>query len=447
MVEEIQLKMSSRKVVGVAVASRAMTLVWSTLSRRAISSYDSSARLAVGAESYDSTVLGGAFALGTHWDAAYFSRVSVFGYELEQTHAFFPLVPLVARFLAWVATCVAFDSPGSDILCGPKPPIGDDRQQYTQAWVARSAVAGVLFSNACFCLAALALFKLSCAVLGNRAAAYRAAVLFCFNPASVFMSAFYTEAPFALFSFSGMLVLFGSPSPPTVVSLLLAALCFSLATATRANGVILAGYLGYALLLPFLQGRHLFGVRAVTIAGVKLLVPFILCISPLLAVLAIAHSAFCTAQPIVRREEIPWCSDTAPNIYGYVQKRYWGNGLFAYYEWKQAPNFLLAGPMLVLAVSALATFAGKLRAECVQWHFSEMRALQLPFMLHLMLLLAVAVLFMHIQVVTRFLSACPCLYWHAASLVSAKQADLVVVYFACFFLLGASLFSTFYPWS
>jgi hypothetical protein len=50
----------------------------------------------------------------------------------------------------------------------------------------------------------------------------------------------------------------------------------------------------------------------------------------------------------------PWCSNALPFVYGFVQREYWGLGLFAYWRPKQAPNFALAAPVLVLTACGVA---------------------------------------------------------------------------------------------
>lgn len=440
--------MDALRVFGIAVFSRCCVLAWSVLARAIVESYDSSAQLAVGVERYNQgAVSRAAIALGTHWDAAYFSRVSAFGYELEQTHAFFPLVPLSARVLARMTTCVFNQDECGHVTTPP----GKDVRAHSHEWISRCAYAGVFLSNLSFCISAVLLFQLGCAVLKNKIVSYRAAILFCFTPASIFMSSFYTEAPFALFSFAGMLVL-SKREENGLGTLLHASLYFALASATRANGTILAGYLGYSLLLPFLQEKCPFGMRALLVAGLKLVFPVALCASPVVAVLAVAFQGFCKGNTDTNLDS-PWCNDSLPNIYAYVQKRYWGNGFLAYYELKQVPNFLLASPIILLSLSAVVTFAHQVRSARPSaphwWRLNDLHLRQLPYMLHLLFLLCVAILFMHIQVTTRFLSACPCIYWHAASLVSKSglSSRMVSIYFACYSLLGACLFSTFYPWS
>jgi len=62
---------------------------------------------------------------------------------------------------------------------------------------------------------------------------------------------------------------------------------------------------------------------------------------------------------------------------------------------------------------------------------------------------AVALLAMHVNVATRFLSACPPLYWHAASLLAGggTRARLLWLWCAAYIVLGCLLFPNFYPWT
>lgn len=62
-----------------------------------------------------------------------------------------------------------------------------------------------------------------------------AALLFCFNPASVFMSAAYSEASFALWTFAMMYYLEQRQYTKTTIAL-------GLAVGTRSNGLVLVGY-------------------------------------------------------------------------------------------------------------------------------------------------------------------------------------------------------------
>ncbi len=52
-----------------------------------------------------------------------------------------------------------------------------------------------------------------------------------------------------------------------------------------------------------------------------------------------------------------WCQfGPTFNLYAYTQEKYWNVGYFRYYQWKQAPNFLLAAPILLLSTLAVITW-------------------------------------------------------------------------------------------
>lgn len=72
-----------------------------------------------------------------------------------------------------------------------------------------------------------------------------------------------------------------------------------------------------------------------------------------------------------------------------------------------------------------------------------------PLVYHWSLMTAVALLAMHVNVATRFLSACPPLYWHAAEVASAGGARTRALWLWCFayIALGCLLFPNFYPWT
>lgn len=71
--------------------------------------------------------------------------------------------------------------------------------------------------------------------------AWLCCLLFCFNPASIFMSAAYTECTFALYSFALMFYVEQREYTKATIAL-------ALATATRSNGLLLAGYPLYQIL-------------------------------------------------------------------------------------------------------------------------------------------------------------------------------------------------------
>ncbi|KAH3757810.1 GPI mannosyltransferase 2 [Pelomyxa schiedti] len=155
----------------------------------------------------------GAGLKGLHsWDAVYFVGISERGYETEQAHAFFPLLPLCVRAL----------SKGLSWL---------PANQFTI-----TMLSGFLFTNCCFILASVLFYWLSLAVLKNEKIAFCSSILFCLNPANIFMSSIYTESPFAMLFFGACLMLHKKRFWGSTVF-------FALTVATRGNGIVCAGFL------------------------------------------------------------------------------------------------------------------------------------------------------------------------------------------------------------
>lgn len=430
-----------RRVALVAAQSRALVLAVSVASSLVVGPYDTSARISRCDGERDVAARRAVaqwLPLGTNWDAEYFGAIAQSGYAYEQFHAFFPALPALAR--------VGADAAGPAL------------QGWGWSEEALVAACGVALSNACFVGAAWVLFRLGVAVLEDEAVAFRAAVLFCFTPASVFMSAFYTESLFALLSLTGMLMACRPGARDPTADLACASLCFCAATLTRSNGTLLAGYLGYRLLRPFLFGQHLPTLPNLAAAAARLALPALVAsVAPLGLVLRHAASLYCsgankagvedaasgasgTSGTNREREasERPWCSaGEYPDVYRFVQAEYWNVGLFNYYEPKQAPNFLLAAPALAWSAACVADGF---------WNSPRRRLVALlPFLLHLAAMCAICMLVMHVQVLTRFVASNPALYWFAAA--TPRRARWLGGFSAVYVLLGTSMFSCYYPWS
>lgn len=151
------------------------------------------------------------------WDAQYFVHIAQYGYTHENTLAFFPLYPLIVRFVA--------------IILGV--PMRFFCNHYSVL-----LVSAVLVNFCLFVKTAVVFHKLSEVVLKSEVLAYRAALLFCINPASIFFSAPYSEGLFAFVTFSALLC-------NETRSTSLAALLFGLASATRSNGLVNVGFIMY----------------------------------------------------------------------------------------------------------------------------------------------------------------------------------------------------------
>lgn len=340
----------------------------------------------------------------------------------EQAHAFFPLYP-------WLVRCGAAALRNVLPAAAAGAAIGEEAQHLV--------LAAVLISNALFVAAAVLLYHLGAVVTGDALLAFRGALAFCATPASVFFSTAYSESLFAALTFAGLLVLFskghtrrtrtyyviddhggvrdqsasggarGNNVFRVDLNAWIAALCLSLATLTRSNGIAGAGVLVLEKLRWMTQDAGIFstsehepcesgkastssiastssneGDREIGGDTVKKRIPWrdtalpwvrlvacaiatllqaLLVVAPYVLVQAYAYRKFCVGKGGGGRTEHlasihPWCSWLAPSVYAYVQSAYWGVGALKYYRWKQIPNFLLAAPTLILTASGCVRF-------------------------------------------------------------------------------------------
>lgn len=332
-------------------------------------------------------------------------------------------------------------------------------------------------TNSCWC-------RLSVLILKDQKAAYRASVLFCFNPASVFYSSLYSESLYALFALGGMFYLFSGAHTVAVIML-------ALSGSARSNGALNAGYFCFQALLQAYDAavqkkRPLLAMQALVIGALRSIFIFV----PFFAFQAYGYLNICVHGS---SEELrPWCKAKVPLLYGFIQSHYWGVGFLRYFQVKQLPNFLLASPVLSLAVYSIVHYTKLLHRlfQTTSIHkqiitaleerpvvsyrrsddvtsLSELSArltkkaqgnstvkhrksvatdtasatfhdtmspnqnmeenqdacsiLLLPFVLHLVFMTFTAFFVMHVQVSTRFLSASPPIYWAAAHILASPS--------------------------
>ncbi|KAL9679927.1 hypothetical protein QQ045_017798 [Rhodiola kirilowii] len=488
-------------VLRYAVSSRILLLTLIVLWRSIVDPYDTSALLnpncissSNGSDSdplVNGTVLWPWIGLKIEgsivWDGVYFSRIAQCGYEYEQTYAFLPLFPICMRVL-------------SRTVFRPLVPLIGLR--------AVLGVSGYLLNIVAFSFAAMYMYRLSLLILKDSEASLQAAVLFCFNPASIFYSSVYSESLYSLLSVGGVYHLLSGEKSVAIILL-------ALSGSVRSNGILNAGYVCFETLhLTYDTILH----RKSAFAAIKFLILGVLrsiCIFvPFVAFQAYGYYNICLGR---KPDEIsPWCSARVPLLYNYIQSHYWGVGFLRYFQLKQLPNFLLASPILFLAICSVLHFvrlrpsffislgfkasneeknelissaAGqRLKVDspsksCTpttqrdNQHFRKRIIVQgsgtkatpvdyevsmssryypvflIPFVLHLAFMVATAFFVMHVQVSTRFLSACPPLYWFASHIMtstdtgSKRRASLIWTYSAGYIFLGSLLFSNFYPFT
>ncbi|XP_072989589.1 uncharacterized protein [Typha latifolia] len=337
---------SETRVLFIAFLSRFLLLTLILLWRLLFSPYDTSASLNPGCLSAAFSSGGGkspasdpvlwprlaaAIESSIVWDGVYFVRIAECGYEYEQTYAFLPLLPAAMVLLS------------RSVFAPLVPVIG---------YRATLALSGYALNNVAFVFATLYLYRLSVLVLKDSAAALCASVLFSFNPASVFYSSVYSESLYALFSLGGVFYLFSGAK--TVATMLLA-----LSGSARSNGALNAGYLCF---LAILQAYVAIIQKKKPMLAVKAILAAIMCsifiFVPFLAFQAYGYLNICLDGASYGRRE--WCKEKVPLLYGFLQSHYWGVGFLRYFQVKQLPNFLLASPVLSLAVCSIVHYGNVL---------------------------------------------------------------------------------------
>ena len=281
-----------------------------------------------------------------NWDSEYFIFIAQHGYrKIEQTMAFFPLYPLLMHAL-------------SNTLFYP----------LTLFMHYRSVVliSGVTVNFVTFPLAAVTLYLLTHELTRDRRLSFLASALFCINPASVFMTAVYSESLFVLFTFLGLLFLEKSYGWSAAVS-------FAMAAATRSNGILLCGFLAFKWLLnlsdAYKRSESIYRYLAFVVQ--TFMVCVLQCATVLLPFAAYqyyAYTLYCPASfanSLSHPPPVQWCdwdSILPPLHYSHVQSYYWNVGFLRYFQLKQIPNFLLATPMILLAVFCLTKFVAAVRS-------------------------------------------------------------------------------------
>ncbi|XP_020296329.1 GPI mannosyltransferase 2 [Pseudomyrmex gracilis] len=379
----------------------------------------------------------------TRWDGEYFLHVARYGYTYENSLAFYPLYPISIRVLATFLSKVC--------------PVTLNIQS-------AMILAAVFLNFACFVKSALVLYDLTERVFQNTVTAYKAAILYCANPASIFFSAAYSESLFAYLTFYIMRA--SIERLPNV--------CYPLGLSilTRSNGMINIGfpvYFGLRHLCDVAwkdtdgqQGKWRFLLflrrvsRLVTLRDCfAVFSTAIISLAPFCLLQMYNYAKFCTSlfdhnksSPPVHvaryaaknnlvqpgMTESAWCNARVPLAYSYVQKTYWNVGFLEYYNFKQIPNFILAFPILYITLRCAKEFVREHKDELYSLGLFDRKTkresaqtyplIMFVFVAHGLFLTIFCLLFAHIQISTRLLcSASPLIYWYCASIMSHDRVD------------------------
>lgn len=375
----------------------------------------------------------------TRWDAQYFIHIARYGYTYENTLAFFPLYPMSVRCTSRILKKFLFNLNDNSVII----------------------VAAVLINFICFVKSAVILYDLSRKVLGDKTTAYKAAILYCINPASIFFTAAYSESMFAYLTFYIMI--------SAIKSSRFVCLPIGLSAIIRSNGLVNTAYPLYFWmqdLLFFSLPKFLFEKKNRSIksavfsellnifAGILWIFnTILLSITPFVLLQTYNYILFCTDRGnttlipahvinygVENNLILPgsstkssWCSDTIPFAYSYIQEKYWNVGFLKYYEIKQIPNFILAFPILYIMIRCIIEYFIENKYQLYRLKFLKTKKYEkitrlkrypvqmFPFIIHGLFLTIFCILFVHIQISTRLLgSASPLMYWFCATIMSHR---------------------------
>ena len=388
------------------------------------------------------------------WDAQYFIHIAQYGYTYENCLAFFPLYPLTVRLLADGLYCIFKDAVSRYSLI---------------------VLIAVVVNLAVFVLSTSVLYKLSIKVLKNEQLAYKASILYCINPASIFFVAPYSETMYSCLTFYGMLKC-GSGS--IFSSSIGCGLPFGLAAVQRSNGILNIGFIFHERLKYFVRyvmpdiltkAKNLTNVFLAplllippVVSAISFLGEALLSVTPFVMFQGYAFYKFC----VISKHNLPdfivshagtynlklpgsssigienhWCNRSIPLAYSYVQDHYWSVGFLRYYHWKQIPNFVLALPMMWIILMNSYRFMKQytyLFKTLALWDdpkgLNEVKVLEkvklkmqnneiffasgmFVYVVHIAFLTVFCLLCIHVQVTTRMIaSVSPVLYWFTAFL-------------------------------
>ncbi|VDL89386.1 unnamed protein product [Schistocephalus solidus] len=442
------------------------------------------------------------------WDSIYFHFIAVHGYVLENTLAFFPLLPslihLIARILSPLVSFLSFDG--------------------------RCLLVGVLFNFSCNVLCSMQFYRLSKLLRLSNSLSVTAVLLFIINPASVFFSVLYSEALHSLLLISALVHLHSQ-------RLFQACCLISLSAFCRSNGLVNIGFACYPLFINILTLTSTFwkdaalrvwsrkaNLHAILMTFWRVVQKIVLLVG-IICTAYFPHALFqfygwllycCDDHYSLRSGLLPpvpspalstyalklavrtpfttnvtaapeWCGHVPLSSYNKIQSKFWNVGFLQYYKFKQIPNFLLAAPVLVIASLIICNFYRSARRAFLTLGIlvDNLRQKQLlPHIYHLLFLSLYGIANIHVQVLTRMLfSSCPILYWYCASILvgddlfspskdrktrrpfsdglsisrfikilsptsypSAHQ-KVLLLYFYAYILVGCIMHSNFLPWT
>ncbi|KAH0584126.1 hypothetical protein H2248_009692 [Termitomyces sp. 'cryptogamus'] len=343
------------------------------------------------------------------WDALHFLAIADAGYKYENQWAFLPGVPFLINLLRF--------------------------QSNPYIWPIVLLAVAADSARILYCLTRLH-FPASPAI----ARLVVLLSLFPSSPATLYLAP-YAEPFFTCLSYRGMFY-------AAQHHWIRATLCFVLATFFRSNGVLLAGYLVWGLVVqPFIDRKQLsfFKMAYSIVLSACVAAPFIYHNYK-------AYRLFCNTP-----NKPQWCYRIPPSIYTHVQATYWDVGFLRYWTPAQIPNFVIAAPPLVLliafSVQHIKTyFLGfRTRFNGVKENDREENLFATPsitpYLIHSLAMCITFIFFSHTQIVLRLAAALPALYWAVGWLFVRRSpwAKIWIWWSVLWGLISLGLWTAFLP--
>ncbi|KAF8502085.1 glycosyltransferase family 76 protein [Russula emetica] len=399
-----QQKQHVRLLDGLTVLARLLAAALLYLSSSYLTLFDASPRTLLASSAFPSFT-----SSLFRWDAFHFTAIANDGYSHEHHWAFFPGVPILLR---------AADRLPALFLDVATP----------LSWLA-------LLNTAVAIPTTRAIYHLTLIHFRSPSFALLTALLSLLpaSPATLYFAP-YAEPIFTFLSYQGMLacarVHYGRAS-----------LYFATAAAFRSNGVLLALYVPWSLLIdPLLLSSRLPRPSVALRACLYALLPLL----PSLIHQLNAYRIFCLATTATNPSRPPWCNNLIPSIYTHVQRTYWRVGFLSYWTPAQLPNIALALPLLLplllYSVSHISSLiggkSGGLRPVTTTAHAVHATILGVTLLTNA-----------HTQIALRLLSALPSTYWSVATLLIERPrwGKAYVVWAVLWGAASTILWATFLP--
>lgn len=428
----------------------------------------------------------------TKWDSVYYLQIATTGYTNEKQLVFFPLYPALMKYVSILFV-----------------------QMSTLNQMECTIISGLLISAMCRILSPVVLYNILLRLDIDDRTSRNSALCFVYNPAGIFFTTVYTESLFACLSWLGFLMFLSKDLGQSLlasVPLLLASCTRSngnlnsvvvmVVSAIRVGQLICEGNSIKGVGRRKKESRSARAIRGdVVCEAIKAVAVSICCWTPYIVFSLVGRMVMCDipsgkAMSWLRRllysavvadtdTLSEYCSDTATSLspYAYLQSKYWNVGFLRFYQWRQTPNFLLAVPITVLAFFVINCAADTVwkswrsimrpnkrhvigrsphQKEPVSWMEAFLadrlpavldlcKQIHLPFLLHLVCLLVLALLYAHVQITTRLLcSTSPLIYIALARLLGSRSRQVrraVACYLLLYNIVGAVLHVNNYPWT